>query len=45
MQLTMFSPEPDVVRGALDQIDVDSLTPLEALNELSRLKRLSRNPT
>ena len=43
MQLTMFAPEADVVRSALDQIDVDSLTPLEALNELSRLKRLAQN--
>ena len=44
MQLTMFAPEADAVRNALDQIDVDALTPLEALNELSRLKRLARNP-
>ena len=43
MQLTMFAPEVDIVRGALDQIDVDTLTPLEALNELSRLKRLAQN--
>lgn len=43
MQLTLFAPEADAVRFALDQIDVDALTPLEALNELSRLKRLARN--
>ena len=44
MQLTMFAPVSDAVRNALDQIDVDALTPLEALNELSRLKRLALNP-
>ena len=42
MQLRMFAPEADTVRNALDQIDVDALTPLDALNELSRLKRLAR---
>jgi DNA mismatch repair protein MutS len=35
-------PSPDVLREALDAVDPDELTPRQALEELYRLKRLSR---
>jgi DNA mismatch repair protein MutS len=40
MQLTLFSPPSPAVE-ALRSLDVDSLTPLEALNRLYELKRLA----
>lgn len=40
MQLTLFAPPSPVVE-ALRSLDVDSLTPLEALNRLYELKRLA----
>jgi DNA mismatch repair protein MutS len=40
MQLTLFAPPSPAVE-ALRSLDVDSLTPLEALNRLYELKRLA----
>ena len=40
MQLTLFAPPSPAVE-ALQSLDVDSLTPLEALNRLYELKRLA----
>ncbi|MFN8660666.1 MAG: DNA mismatch repair protein MutS [Thermomicrobiales bacterium] len=40
MQLTLFSPPSPAVE-ALQSLDVDSLSPLEALNRLYELKRLA----
>lgn len=40
LQLTLFAPPSPVVE-ALRGLDVDSLTPLEALNRLYELRRLA----
>jgi DNA mismatch repair protein MutS len=40
LQLTLFAPPSPAVE-ALRSLDVDSLTPLEALNRLYELKRLA----
>ncbi len=39
-QLTLFAGENDLVRERLAQVDIASLTPLEALNLLNELKEL-----
>jgi DNA mismatch repair protein MutS len=39
-QLSLFSPEPDMLRNKLADIDISVLTPLEALNLLDELKML-----
>ncbi|MCE9594125.1 MAG: DNA mismatch repair protein MutS [Planctomycetes bacterium] len=39
-QLALFAPRESAVEKALAQLDLERLTPLEALNELQRLKRL-----
>ncbi len=39
MQLTLFELKDDALREALQKIDVDSLTPLEALQKLAELKK------
>ncbi len=44
MQLTLFAPPSDPVAEAVRAIDVDTLTPLEALNILARLRDLARAP-
>jgi len=41
-QLDLFAPE-DVLRTELKSLDVDRLTPLEALNLLARLRQLARS--
>lgn len=38
-QLELFSPENDLVRKRLKELDPDSLTPIEALNALYELKK------
>ena len=40
VQLTMFAP-PSAVVAALRELDVESLSPLEALTKLYELKRLA----
>ena len=40
LQLTLFAPPSPAVE-ALRDLDVDSLTPLEALNRLYELRRLA----
>ena len=40
LQLTIFGGASDLVADALRQIDVSSLTPLQALNKLEELQRL-----
>jgi len=42
-QLTLFEMKDDVVRTALDAIDLDRITPLEALRLLAELKTLRRD--
>jgi len=37
--MTLFEPSPDELRRALRDLDLDSLTPLEALQKLAELKR------
>lgn len=39
LQLTLFEPEPHAVVAALERIQVDQLTPIEALVKLDELKR------
>jgi DNA mismatch repair protein MutS len=39
-QLSLFAPPGDGLADALKEIDLDALTPLEALNKLAELKRL-----
>ena len=39
VQMTLFEPSPDELRRALRDLDLDSLTPLEALQKLAELKR------
>ena len=41
MQLTLFAPPSPVVE-AIRELDVESLTPLEALTKLYELHRLAR---
>jgi len=40
MQLTLFAP-PSPVVTAISELDVESLSPLEALTKLFELKRLA----
>ena len=40
-QLSLFSHEDDPVRKRLDQVDIDRLTPLEALTILYEMKKIS----
>ena len=40
VQIPLFSVEPDPVVAALRRVDPDQLTPIEALNELARLRRM-----
>ncbi len=42
MQLTMFTPLSQRIVDRLEAAEVDSLTPLEALNLLAELKREMR---
>jgi DNA mismatch repair protein MutS len=39
MQLTLFEMKDDALRNELEGLDVDRLTPIEALQKLSELKR------
>jgi DNA mismatch repair protein MutS len=39
MQLTLFEMKDDALRSALDGVDLNSLTPLEALQKLAELKK------
>ena len=41
-QMTFGSVQPDPIRQRLETVDVDTLTPIEALNLLYELKRLER---
>jgi DNA mismatch repair protein MutS len=43
-QLTLFGAEPHPVLADLQSIDVDAMTPLQALNRLAELQRRSRAP-
>ena len=38
IQLTMFEMKDDELRATLNKLDIDSLTPLEALKLLAKLK-------
>jgi DNA mismatch repair protein MutS len=40
MQLTLFAPPTHPVAEALQAIDLDGLTPREALNTLARLRAM-----
>jgi DNA mismatch repair protein MutS len=44
MQLTLFAP-PSPVVTAIRELDVESLSPLEALTKLFELKRLADGET
>jgi DNA mismatch repair protein MutS len=44
MQLTLFAP-PSPVVTAIHELDVESLSPLEALTKLFELKRLASGET
>ena len=39
-QLHLFDDQPDLIRKKLQEINIDSLTPLEALNKLEELKNI-----
>jgi len=41
-QLSLFEPLPDSVRQRLEETDVDSLTPMEAMNILHELRETLR---
>ena len=41
-QIMMFSPEADGLVEEIAELDTDSMTPLEALNILSKLRKRSR---
>ena len=41
MQLTLFTPEGEKIAKALRQIDLQKMTPIEALNKLEELKRIA----
>jgi DNA mismatch repair protein MutS len=41
-QLSIFSPGDDAIAGELKALDVDQLTPLEALNKLHELKKKAK---
>lgn len=43
-QLSLFGPADDGLRDKIKAIDIPSMTPLEALNELNRLKEYVDNP-
>ncbi len=38
-QISLFEVQDDKLRGEIDEIEIDKLTPLEALNKLSELKK------
>jgi len=38
--LHLFDDQPDLIRKKLQEINIDSLTPLEALNKLEELKNI-----
>jgi DNA mismatch repair protein MutS len=40
LQLHLFDDQPDRVRKKLQEIDINAITPLEALNELGELKKI-----
>jgi DNA mismatch repair protein MutS len=40
LQLTLFEMKDDALRKAVDQVDVEKMTPLEALQKLAELKKL-----
>ncbi|PID26808.1 MAG: DNA mismatch repair protein MutS [Candidatus Cloacimonadota bacterium] len=42
VQLSLFEPDNDIIRDRLGKLDLNSMTPLEALNELSNLIKLSK---
>jgi DNA mismatch repair protein MutS len=43
MQLTLFEMKDDKLREELKKLDVDKLTPLEALQKLAELKKAMQN--
>jgi DNA mismatch repair protein MutS len=45
VQLTLFEMKDDALRGELERMDVNQLTPLEALQKLSELKTKLRPPS
>jgi DNA mismatch repair protein MutS len=45
VQLTLFEMKADALRGELERMDVNQLTPLEALQKLSELKTKLRPPS
>jgi DNA mismatch repair protein MutS len=38
-QINLFEVQDDKLRGEIDEIKIDELTPLEALNKLNELKK------
>ena len=42
-QLTLFELKDDALRAALDAVDLDRITPLEAMRLLAELKNLRRD--
>ena len=38
-QIDLFEIKDDKLRGELDDLEIEKLTPLEALNKLSELKK------
>ena len=38
LQLDLFAPQPDPVREEIERLDLDAMTPLDALNALARIK-------
>ena len=41
-QISLFEVQDDKLRGEIDEIEIDKLTPLDALNKLSELKKKAK---
>jgi DNA mismatch repair protein MutS len=39
MQMTMFQVKDDLLRAELDKLDIEKMTPIEALQKLAELKK------
>ncbi len=42
-QINMFEIKDDKLRGEIDKIEIEKLTPIDALNKLNELKKRVKN--
>jgi DNA mismatch repair protein MutS len=45
LQISLFEMKDDKIRNEIDEIEINNLTPLEALNKLSELKKKVKEKT